>query len=110
MQKPQKKTKTPPQKKGRLTELEHLDVVEVKWIDATSCSRWTRSSVDEEPIEAVTLGYLEGFRYDKKYGDFLVLKGSEAESGTKAMLSSIPVPNITEFRLISRGKKSSGSK
>lgn len=106
-----RKAKQPPKKKGRLKELEHLDVVEVKWIDATSTSRWTRDPASEEPIEAVTLGYLEGFRCDKKYGDFLVLKGSEEETGSKALISSIPVPNITEFRIISRGKKTkNGSK
>ena len=96
--------------KGRLKELEHLDIVEVKWVDATSHGGWTTDKINEEPIEALTLGYLDRVDYgNKKYGDYIVLRSSEAETGTKALLSSIPLTYIREIRLVSKGKAKRGA-
>ena len=97
--------KIPKKIPGRLKELEHLDIVEVKWIDATSHGGWSTNKINEEPIEALTLGYLDRVETgDKRYGDYVVLRSSEAETGTKALISSIPTAYIREMRLVSKGK------
>ena len=91
--------------KGRLKELEHLDIVEVKWVDAASHGGWSTNKINEEPIEALTLGYLDHVDYgDKKYGDYIVLRGSESETGARALISSIPLTCVVEVRLVSKGK------
>ena len=95
--------------RGRIKELSHLDIVEVKWVDATSHGGWSNSPVDEEPIECVTLGYLDRVDSKPRYGSYMVLRSSEGETGAKALISSIPSAYIREVRLISKGKVKRGS-
>ena len=98
----------PKRKSGRFPELKEKDIVEVRWIDATSSSRWY-DDITECPVHCITLGYFERYDYSKELGDYIVLSGSHSELGHVSHLSSVPLPNIEEIRVVSKGE-SSGSK
>ena len=95
----------PKRKAGRHPELKEKDIVEVKWVDATSSSKWN-TEVDECPVWCITLGYFEKFDYSKELGDYLVLSASWSEMTYVSHQSSIPVPNIEEIRVVSKGEPS----
>lgn len=95
----------PKRKAGRHPELKEKDIVEVKWVDATSSSKWY-DELCERPILCITLGYFEKYVYSKELGDYLVLSGSYSEFGCVSNQSSIPVPNIEEIRVVSKGEPS----
>lgn len=98
----------PKKKAGRHPELKEKDIVEVKWVDATSSSSWC-VDLSECPIHCITLGYFERYDYSKELGDYIVLSGSYSELGHVSHLSSVPLPNIEEIRVVSKGG-SSGDK
>lgn len=89
---------------GRSPELREKDIVEVRWIDATSSSRWY-DDIIECPVHCITLGYFERYDYSKELGDYVVLSGSYSELGHVSHLSSIPLPNIEAIRVVSKGEK-----
>ena len=95
----------PKRKSGRFPELKEKDIVEVKWVDATSSSSWC-VDLSECPVHCITLGYFERYDYSKELGDYVVLSGSYSELGHVSHLSSVPLPNIEEIRVVSKGEKS----
>lgn len=98
--------KLPKKLKGRLKEAKHLDVVEVKWIDATSTSGWQPVKTYCQTLLCHSVGYFDGV-YDGEDGKpQLHIYGDRGfDNKTIARCHGVPIENIREFRIVSKGKQ-----
>ena len=95
--------------KGRLKELEHLDIVEVKWVDAASAAGWLTERAYCQTMLCSSVGYFDGVYGDKEHGDQIHLYADKSlENKDYARTHGIPIENIREIRLVSKGKVKRG--
>ena len=91
--------------KGRLKELEHLDIIEVKWVDAASGIGWKDENSFCQTILCSSVGYFDGVYGDKAHGSQIHLYADKSlENKSYARTHGIPIENIKEIRLVSKGK------
>lgn len=97
--------KLPKKLSGRIKEAKHLDVVEVKWIDAASTNGWQSIKTYCQALLCYSVGYYDGvYEGEGGHKQLHIYSDGDIRKRDIARCHAIPVENVKEFRIVSKGK------
>ena len=90
---------------GRIKETKHLDIVEIRWIDAASNPGWQSKKSYCQTAMCTSVGYYDGIHNHDGHGDQIHLYGDNGiDINNYGRCHGIPMECIREFRIVSKGK------
>lgn len=98
--------KTLKAKPGRIEEAKHLDLIEVRWVDASSEAAWMSPSEYSPLATCVSVGYFDEVLADRNTGEKVLSMFGDTTAKPKlnARHHSIPLHNVIEVRVVSKGE------
>ena len=91
---------------GRIKETKHLAIVEIRWVDAASTPGWMTEKAYCQTAMCTSVGYYDGIYNHDNQGDQVHIYGDKGlDNKTYARCHGIPMENIREFRIVSKGKE-----
>lgn len=104
--------KTLKAKLGRIEQAAHLTLIEIKWVDASSQSAWMSPNEYSPLAKCVSVGYFDEIMVDRETGEKMLSLFGDTTDKPKlnARHHSVPLKNVVEVRVVSKGEPKVGSK
>jgi hypothetical protein len=98
--------KTLKAKTGRIEQAAHLDLIEFKWVDASSQAAWMSPNEYSALAVCISCGYFDEIIVDKITGEKVLSVFGDTTERPKlnARHHSVPLKNVIEVRVVSKGE------